>query len=38
MDEHDLLNLKHQSDSQNAELADLTDYIKDLEKDITLIV
>jgi hypothetical protein len=33
MDEHNLLNLKHQSDSQDAELNDLTEYIKDLEKD-----
>lgn len=38
MDEIDLLHLKRQSDSQDAELTDLTKYIKDLEKDITLIV
>lgn len=38
MDHDDLLQLKHQSDSQDAELTDLTKHIKDLEKDITLIV
>lgn len=38
MREDDLLSLKHQSDSQDAELADLTNYIKDVKKDITLIV